>query len=234
DGIAFALYVSAADMLTCGDLHAATVALEEAERRLPEPTRLDNLISIQLVFAEYTRGDFRSAIARGERALHLATIRRDPGLAAADRAFAQRDAMADCYELPLVRTIAGVVDALRERPDVGEAHFAAAFAFAQDHQIEWHGAIARTLHAEVAAPTRPWLAVDEAQHALDYFTRTGDQWWPSLAAGALGLAHRVNGNLHAAVAAGEEAVELAAFPHEAARARVYLGETMLIAGDGDI
>jgi len=255
DGIAFALFLAALDHLGCGDLGAATVALEEAERLLRDPTRLGNLVATQLVFGNYTRGDLHGAIARAERALHDATSLRDPRLAAvaamhlgwlhlwtgsfdrctsavaaADRAFSQTGAMVDCYEFPLVRTIAGVVDALRERPGLGEEHFTAAFAFARDHEIEWHGAIARTLHAEVAATTRPWLALDEAQRALDYFTETGDQWWPSWATTALGLAHRTTGNLHAAVKAGNEAVDRAAFPHEAARARVYLGETLLIAG----
>ncbi len=257
-GVAFALFLAALDQLSCGNLGAATAALEDAERRLSEPTRVGNLVATQLVFGDYTRGDLHAGITRGEHALHLATTRRDPRLAAvaamhlgwlhlwtgsldramsavaaADRAFAQTDAMENCYEFPLVRTIAGVVDALRERPGLGEAHFTAAFAFASDHDIEWHGAIARTLHAEVLAPTRPWLAVDEAQRALDYFTKSGDKWWPSWAASALGLAHRATGNLHAALKAGEEAVELAAFPHEAARARVLLGETMVIAHKAD-
>jgi hypothetical protein len=256
EGVAFALFLTALDQLSCGDLGAATVALEAAEGRLLEPTRLGNLVATQLIFGDYTRGDLRGAVARGERALHVATTRRDPRLAAvaamhlgwlhlwtgnlnralsavaaADRAFGQTDAMIDCYEFPLVRAIAGVVDGLRERPGLGEDNFAAAFEFAHDHDIDWHGAIARTLHAEVAAPTRPWLALDEAQRALAYFTETGDTWWPSWAANALGLAHRTTGNLHAALEAGNEAVDRAAFPHEAARARVFLGETMLLAGN---
>jgi tetratricopeptide (TPR) repeat protein len=258
DGVAFALFLTALDELSCGDLGAAAVALEDAEGRLLAPTQLGNLIATQLVFGDYTRGDLRGAVARSERALHVATTRRDPRLAAvaamhlgwlhlwtgrldralsavaaADRAFGQSDAMSDCYEFPLVRTVAGVVEGLRERPGLGEAHFAAALEFADEHDIAWHGAIARTLHAEVAAPTRPWLALDEAQRALAYFTDTGDTWWPSWAASALGVAHRATGNLHAALDAGHEAVERAAFAHEAARARVYLGETMLLAGDHD-